>query len=186
VEESRRNPAESSAVHTGVCRVPDSRPSPYRRHRGPLDGGPLHRKIRPPGASRRRATDIHVTLLPYRYQPRRHKEREREGRAGAGEEERRGGEIILYFSYEPVRYVSSSVRQQCRVRALDGTGRKPSERIPPSSPRDREGSLGRFGHSIICGNAIPLSRFSGRRGWTMSLCSLVSCFRGMTAAETET
>jgi len=116
----------------------------------------------------------------------RETEREREGRAGAGEEERRGGEIILYFSYEPVRYVSSSVRQQCRVRALDGTGRKPSERIPPSSPRDREGSLGRFGHSIICGNAIPLSRFSGRRGWTMSLCSLVSCFRGMTAAETET
>lgn len=58
--------------NTGVCRVPDPRPSAYRLHRGPLDGGPLHRKIRPPGASRRRATDIHVTLLPYRYQSRRH------------------------------------------------------------------------------------------------------------------
>lgn len=59
-------------MHTGVCRVPDPRPYPYKLHRGPLDGGPLHRKIRPPGASRRRATDNHVTLLPYRYQSRRH------------------------------------------------------------------------------------------------------------------
>jgi hypothetical protein len=100
VEESRRNPAESSAVHTGVCRVPDSRPSPYRRHRGPLDGGPLHRKIRPPGASRRRATDIHVTLLPYRYQPRRHNTARRTYHhryTRRGERERERGE------QEPVR-----------------------------------------------------------------------------------
>lgn len=69
---SRWNPVERSGVHTGVCRVPDPRPSPYRLHRGPLDGGPVHRKIRPPGASRRRATDNHVTLLPYRYRSRRH------------------------------------------------------------------------------------------------------------------
>lgn len=71
-EESRWNPVEQSGVHTGVCRVPDPRPSPYRLHRGPVDGGPVHRKIRPPGASRRRATDNHVTLLPYRYRSRRH------------------------------------------------------------------------------------------------------------------
>lgn len=59
-------------MHTGVCRVPDPRPSPYTLHRGPVDGGPVHRKIRPPGASRRRATDNHVTLLLYRYRSRRH------------------------------------------------------------------------------------------------------------------
>ncbi|CAK9832961.1 hypothetical protein ANTRET_LOCUS9713 [Anthophora retusa] len=34
-----------------------------------MDGDPVHRKIRPPGASRRRATDNHVTLLPYSYEP---------------------------------------------------------------------------------------------------------------------
>lgn len=39
--ESRRNPAEpSAALRTGVCRVPDPRPSPYGLHRGPPDGGP--------------------------------------------------------------------------------------------------------------------------------------------------
>lgn len=107
-------------MHTGVCRVPDPRPSPYTLHRGPVDGGPVHRKIRPPGASRRRATDNHVTLLLYRYRSRRHNTAPRptvppplcaarrireEGRKkGASEEE-----IILYFSYEPVRYLPSSV-----------------------------------------------------------------------------
>lgn len=69
---SEWNPVERSGVHTGVCRVPDPRPSPYTLHRGPVDGGPVHRKIRPPGASRRRATDNHVTLLLYRYRSRRH------------------------------------------------------------------------------------------------------------------
>lgn len=118
-------------------RVPG--PHPYRLHRGPLDGGPLHRKIRPPGASRRRATDIHVTLLPYRYQSRRHntarrtyhhryihpsvKEREeidrqkREGRQGREkrereeEEEEKSSSILVTNRFE---YVSFSVRQRCR------------------------------------------------------------------------
>lgn len=57
---------------------------------------------------------------------RKEKERDRAG-GERGEESRgrgrRGGEIILYFSYEPVRYVSSSVRQQCRVHAVDKRAR---------------------------------------------------------------
>lgn len=135
----------SSAAHTRGCAA--------CRTGGPLrtvfTGGPVsrgrgasplspRRKIRPPGASRRRATDIHVTLLPYRYQSRRHNtarrarttttttvihvgEERRRNRADVEREnerkneKREGGEIILYFSYEPVRYVSSSVRQRCRV-----------------------------------------------------------------------
>lgn len=73
MEESRRNPAESSAVHIRGCAACQTRgPLRISFTGGPLDGGRLHRKIRPPGASRRRATDIHVTLLPYRYQSRRH------------------------------------------------------------------------------------------------------------------
>lgn len=69
-----------------------------------MDGGPLHRKIRPPGASRRRATDIHVTLLPYRYQSRRHNTAQRtyhhryihrEGtRRNRSEKEREGEEEV--------------------------------------------------------------------------------------------
>lgn len=39
-----RIPQESRGAErraaTGVCRVPDPRPSPYRLHRGPPDGGP--------------------------------------------------------------------------------------------------------------------------------------------------
>lgn len=120
---SEWNPVERSGVHTGVCRVPDPRPSPYTLHRGPVDGGPVHRKIRPPGASRRRATDNHVTLLLYRYRSRRHNTaprtvpprryaplgRREKGGGGRGKRGRTKEEIILYFSYEPVRYLPSSV-----------------------------------------------------------------------------
>lgn len=99
---SEWNPVERSGVHTGVCRVPDPRPSPYTLHRGPVDGGPVHRKIRPPGASRRRATDNHVTLLLYRYRSRRHNTAPRTvpprryaplgRREGGGRGEEKGGE----------------------------------------------------------------------------------------------
>lgn len=116
---AERNPVERSGVHTGVCRVPDPRPSPYTLHRGPVDGGPVHRKIRPPGASRRRATDNHVTLLLYRYRSRRHNTAPRprttaplcaaRGRGGKKGARKNEEEIILYFSYEPVRYLPSSV-----------------------------------------------------------------------------
>jgi len=127
VEESRRKPAESSAVHIRGCAACQTRgPLRISFTGGPWMGALLHRKIRPPGASRRRATDIHVTLLPYRYQSRRHNTarrtyttvihvgEEREeigrqqwegGREGHGKREREGGvgrgggEIILYFSF---------------------------------------------------------------------------------------
>ena len=47
-------------LSTGVCRVPD--PRLHALHRGPYG---LHHKVWPPGVIGRRATDNHVTLLPY-------------------------------------------------------------------------------------------------------------------------
>lgn len=72
--ESRRNPAESSAVlHIRGCAACQTRGPLRTDFTGGLRmGAPFVCKIRPPGARRRRATDIHVTLLPYRYQSRRH------------------------------------------------------------------------------------------------------------------
>lgn len=162
--------------------MPDPRPSPHTRHRGPVDGGPLHRKIRPPGASRRRATDIHVTLLPYRYTSRvvttprsqrtttviparcadernekksvgeRERERDRANGGWRWRAERRSGEIILYFSYEPVRYVSSSVRQQCRVCAVDNAVCR-AKRLPPYRPADSTAAR-RYIDSRLRGDSI--------------------------------
>lgn len=125
-EESRRNPVERSGVHTGVCRVPDPRPSPYKLHRGPLDGAllpPLRRKIRPPGASRRRATDNHVTLLPYRYQSRRHNNRAARvppplcaHRWKGKKKGNRRKESSSILGIEPVQYLPSSVHSRTRFR----------------------------------------------------------------------
>lgn len=118
-------------------------------------GAPFHRKIRPPGASRRRATDNHVTLLPYRYQSRRHntarptvppplsaachgptgEKRRVEKRKKEGEGE--GKESSLYFSYEPVRYLPSSVHS-----AFAGPRLFPCVSLSLSSDRGRELAIG--------------------------------------------
>lgn len=137
-----RIPQESRGAERRVAYggVPRARPEALsvQASQGAPGWGPLFVcKIRPPGARRRRATDIHVTLLPYRYRSRRHNTARRTYPPSVGEkrEEIGGGERKrdreregeggkrrnhpLYFSYEPVRYVSFSARQRCRVQLVD-------------------------------------------------------------------
>ena len=84
---------------------------------------PLRRKIRPPGASRRRATDNHVTLLPYRYQSRRHNNRAARvppplcaQRWKGKKKGNRRKESSSILGTEPVQYLPSSVHSRTRFR----------------------------------------------------------------------